>query len=430
MAMHVRRQRIPPGWARDEMLDSDVQMPIGLLGMPYDITFHIKAVTIKTKIGGYIGDWVAPDNTIVRNDDGQCSTLKYSTALVNTKNSKTLFDPVNINQQGFKECRKVVNISINRSIENEKKVISLGTLRIKTNSIIDLNSTPRPITLTLEYTIRRQKDPTKTGAGTLLKAGKLIISVSKFRLFGDPEEVYFAESNMNGSNLKQQTIKIADATPNPKLFISLIPGVKGKKGLGIALSYMKADEAPDIEKAMGFLLSGLEIAAKIGIQIALPGIGTAIVIAVEIVENIDLLVDVVAAFKKVFDVLQTCNVKKVANALRNLFDKYIAFGFAVFSIALNAVGLAQVREMPYLVNKLHVLFAKSLPRSQWAGAVGKSAVIQFSSKVAETLLTLIPVEKATALTCPNTISRTTITPTIRTTITPTIGTTIIKPPMI
>ncbi|EGX48006.1 hypothetical protein AOL_s00081g333 [Orbilia oligospora ATCC 24927] len=335
MAMHVRRQQIPVGWARDEILDSDVQMPIGLLGIPYDITFHIKVVTIKTKIGGYIGDWIGPDNTIVRNDD-------------------------------------------------------------------DFNSTPRPITLTLEYTIRRQKDPTKTGAGTLLKAGKLIISVSKFRLFGDPEEVYFAESNMNGSNLKQQTIKIADATPNPKLFISLIPNVKGKKGLGLALSYMKADEVPDIEKAMGFLLSGLEIAAKIGIQIALPGIGTAIVIAIEIVENIDLVVDVVAAFKKVFDVLETCNVKKVANALRDLFDKYIAFGFAVFSIALNAIGLSKVREMPYLVNKLHVLFAQSIPRSQWPKAVGKDFSKHISSQVAEALLTLIPIEKATALMCPKT----------------------------
>ncbi|KAK6362727.1 hypothetical protein TWF730_000183 [Orbilia blumenaviensis] len=382
--------RIPVGWAVDEMLGSDVmKVPIGLLGMPYDITFRIKAVTIRTKVGGYVGDWVGPDGTIVRNDDGRCSTLKYTTALVDTNRSKTPFEPVNVNQQGYKDCRKVVNISAKRNIQDEKAPISLGTLRLKTRSLWDLNDTKRPVTLTLEYTIRRQKDPTKTGAGTLLRDGKLIISVSEFRDFRAPAEVYFAESNMNGSNLKQHTIKISDATPDPRLYISLVPNLKAKKKMGLILSYMKKEDAPDMESAMSTVLTGLEIAAKIGIQIALPGIGTAIVVGIEILENVDTLMDLVYAFQDLFKVLPTCNTKKIINALEVLFEAIIAFGFAVLTIILSAADIARIREAPYLINKLDVLFVKSLPRHKWPKAVGTDFARRIATEAASGFLNTI-----------------------------------------
>ncbi|KAK6334687.1 hypothetical protein TWF718_010134 [Orbilia javanica] len=321
--------------------DVTPRLEFSLLVIPHDMTFEITAVTVKVLAGGYVGEWVSTTDparvsTSVLNDDGECTEYRRGPASAIKTNPVTSFDPININQQGFKECRRPVGVLAQRAV-GDLEPIYLGKLGCDTYNAWNINAPDKPVIVTLEYVLRRKKPGSTTAK--LLKKGKISLSTSKLgpTALSNPGKVYFGESNMDGSNFRETTIEIEDKKLIQRLYISVIPKGKGRKNIDLVMSFMKDSERPSIEKGMSYLLTGIEVVAKVGFEILVPGLGTAVLIGLEVPDIIDLGSDMVRLFGELLNAMEKCNTDEVAKVAAKLWDAIATFGIAVFGVVFDAV---------------------------------------------------------------------------------------------
>ncbi|KAK6348569.1 hypothetical protein TWF718_006357 [Orbilia javanica] len=356
-----------------------LEIRLYLLGLPYGMKFELTGVTVKTMVGGYTGEWRYPPDKSVRNADGQCSIGPFSNFIESASNERESFNPVNLNQVGFKECRRPLNISKTRNSDDDVvQQILLGSLKWSSESIVNFNGR-KPGTITLEYRLKHQ--PQEGQADVVLKKGKITITPSEFGFISVPTQVKIAISDMDGSNSRALTVKTeTEGGQLDQLNISILPSKQQERKLGIGLSAGRKT-ATAFQEIMGTALSGIVFGTKLVLPVVFPVAGTLIVAAIEIPSIIDLGIAVVKSLMKLAKALWAWERDPIFKALRKFLKAWISYGAAVASLVIGAKG-----SVSGLGKSVWKLFAKHTPAGGWPKDLGKAIVTNRLWMIVEELL--------------------------------------------
>ncbi|KAK6348548.1 hypothetical protein TWF718_006336 [Orbilia javanica] len=155
---------------------------------------------------------------------------------------------------------------------------------------------------------------------------------------GDPEEVNFAISDMDGRNHQSFVKKTKSSEGKLKyVYISVIRSQEQERRLGIGLVAVEKPNSA-IEDMMGLIMDGVVFGAKRALQIALPVVGTLIVTAIEIPGIIDFGIAIMEALVELAKATWRSDRDAALEALRKYAKAHISFGIAVANAAISIKG--------------------------------------------------------------------------------------------